>query len=125
VLCGCAHGIAVECGWRACVERSAQASTREPADAHLQGEAASDPALLNGKRVDFHALDTSGSVGCDVTIVDPTCPSYLGKPESVLLREAEHSDVQTLRQTHHAEPSYRQRCRVGTLPGYRPRIVPC
>jgi hypothetical protein len=39
---------------------------------------------VNGKRVDFHVFDTSGSVGCDLTIVDPTCPSYLGKSESVL-----------------------------------------
>jgi hypothetical protein len=52
VLCGCAHcshDVAIECGWHACVGRSAQASTREPADAHLQGDA-----------------------WCDVTIVDPT-----------------------------------------------------
>jgi hypothetical protein len=35
-------------------------------------------------------FDTSGSVGCDVTI-DPTCSSYLRKSESVFLREAEQS----------------------------------
>jgi hypothetical protein len=84
------HGVAVECGWRACVERSAQASTREPADAHLQGDAL-DPALVNGKRVDFHVFDTAGSVECIVTIVDPTCPSNLGKSEYVLFREAEQA----------------------------------
>jgi hypothetical protein len=50
-----------------------------------------DPALENGKRVDFHMFDTSGSVGCDVTVVDPTCPSYLGKSESVLFREDEQA----------------------------------
>jgi hypothetical protein len=36
-------------------------------------------------------FDTSGSVGCDVTIVDPTCPAYSGKSESVLFREAEQA----------------------------------
>jgi hypothetical protein len=41
--------------------------------------------------VDFHVFDTSGSVGCDVTTVDPACPSYLGKSESVLFREAEQA----------------------------------
>jgi hypothetical protein len=46
---------------------------------------------VNGKCVDFHVFDTSGSVGCDVTIVDPTCPSYLGKSESVLFLEAEQA----------------------------------
>jgi hypothetical protein len=38
------HDVAVECGWRACVKRSAQASTREPAVAHLQGDAVLDPS---------------------------------------------------------------------------------
>jgi hypothetical protein len=70
--CGCVrsvcYDVAVECGWRTCVERSAQASTREQADAHLQGDAVLDPALVNRKRVDFHVFDVSGSVGCDVTI---------------------------------------------------------
>jgi hypothetical protein len=46
---------------------------------------------VNGKCVDFHVFDTSGSVGCDVTMADRTCPSYLGKSESVLLREAEQA----------------------------------
>jgi hypothetical protein len=36
-------------------------------------------------------LPTSGSVRCDVTIVDPTCSSYLGKSESALFREAEQA----------------------------------
>ena len=36
----------------------------------------SDPALVNGKRVDFHLVDMSGSVGADVMIVDPTTPCY-------------------------------------------------
>jgi hypothetical protein len=36
-------------------------------------------------------LDTSGSVGCDVTIVNPTCPSHLWKSESDLFREAEQA----------------------------------
>jgi hypothetical protein len=90
VSTGC-HDVAVECGWRACVERSAQASTRERADALLQGDAVLDPSLVNGKRVDFHVFDNSGSVGCDVTIVDSTCPSYLGKSKAVLFREAEQA----------------------------------
>jgi hypothetical protein len=46
---------------------------------------------VNGKRVGFHVFVTSGSVGCDVTMKDPTCPSYLGKSESVLFREAEQA----------------------------------
>jgi hypothetical protein len=85
------HDAAVECGWRACVGTSAQASTGESADSHSQGDAALNPALVNGKRVDFHVFDTSGSVGCDVTIVDPTYPSYLGKSESVLFRSADQA----------------------------------
>jgi hypothetical protein len=58
------HDVAVECGWRAGVKRSAQASTRELADAHLQGDPVLDPALVNGKRVDFFfcliVLEVSG-----------------------------------------------------------------
>jgi hypothetical protein len=84
------HDVAVECVWRAFVERSAEASTREPAAAHLLGDAVLDPALVNGKRVDFHVFDTSAIFGFDVTIVDPTCP-YLWKSESVLFREAEQA----------------------------------
>jgi hypothetical protein len=38
-------------------------------------------------------FDTLGSVGCDVTIVDPTCPSYLGKSESDLFCEAEQANT--------------------------------
>jgi hypothetical protein len=38
------HDVAVESGWRACVKRFVQASTRDPVDAHLQGDAALDPA---------------------------------------------------------------------------------
>ena len=74
------HDIAVESGWRACVDRSAQASTREPADSHLQCDAVLDPALVNGNRVALHVFDTSwyGSVGRDVTIIDPTCVSLCG-----------------------------------------------
>jgi hypothetical protein len=83
--------VALERGWRACVERYVQASSWEPADAHLQGDAVLYPAQLNGKRVDFHVFDTCGSVGCGVTIVDPICPSYLGKSESDLFREAEQA----------------------------------
>jgi hypothetical protein len=41
-------------------------------------------------RLVVHVFDTSGNVGCDDTIVDPTC-SYLGKSESVLFREAEQA----------------------------------
>jgi hypothetical protein len=42
-------------------------------------------------RVAVSTTKPSGSVGCDVTIVDPTCPSYLGKSESVLFRDAEQA----------------------------------
>ena len=78
------HDICFESGWRACVHRSAQSSTREPADSDLQGVGPLDPALINGKRVDFHVFDLSGSVGADVMVFDPTCPSYEGKAESTM-----------------------------------------
>jgi hypothetical protein len=39
----------------------------------------------------FHVFGTSGKVGCDVNIVNPTCPSYLEKSESALFREAEQA----------------------------------
>jgi hypothetical protein len=65
------HDVAADCGWLVSVERSAQVGTMEPADAHLQGDAALDPAFVNGKRVDFLVFDTSGRVACDITIVDP------------------------------------------------------
>jgi hypothetical protein len=74
-----------------CVESSPQARTREPAYAHLQGDDVLDPAVVNGKRVAFHVLDTSGSVGCDVTIVDPTCPASLGKSEYDMFRDTEQA----------------------------------
>jgi hypothetical protein len=57
------HVVDVECGWRVCVERSAKASTREPADAHFYGDAVSDPAVVNGKRVDFHSSVLLGVLG--------------------------------------------------------------
>jgi hypothetical protein len=44
---------------------------------------------VNGKRLDFHVFDTSGSVGCDVTILDPTCPSCLGQFEFFSFGEAQ------------------------------------
>jgi hypothetical protein len=88
------HDVAADFGWRACVDRSAQPSTREPADAHMQGNAVLDPDSLNGKHVDFHVFDTFGSFGCDATIVDYTYLSYLGKYKSVLFREAEQAKTQ-------------------------------
>ena len=54
-----------------------QASTRQPADSDLQGASFLDPALVKGKRVDFHLVDLAGSIGADVMIVDPTAPSYV------------------------------------------------
>jgi hypothetical protein len=57
----------------------------------LQGDAVLDPSLVNGKHVDFHVFDTSGSVGSDVTIVDRTCLTYLGLSEALLFREAEQA----------------------------------
>ena len=58
------HDISVESGWRACVHKSGQSSTRDPADSDLQGEVLMDPALVNGRLVDFHVLDLAGSIGC-------------------------------------------------------------
>jgi hypothetical protein len=37
------HDVAVDFDWLACVERFAQTSNREPADAQLQGDAVLDP----------------------------------------------------------------------------------
>ena len=75
------------------VHKSGQASTREPADSDLQGEAFMDPALVNGRRVDFHVFDMAGSIGADVMITDPAAPSYVqrGWDESRLLRECERA----------------------------------
>ena len=52
-----------------------------------------DPALVNGRRVDFHVFDMAGSIGADVMITDPTAPSYVerGWDESRLLRECERA----------------------------------
>ena len=87
------HDVSVESGWRACVHKSAQASTREPADSDLQGEAFMDPALVNGKRVDFHVFDLACSVGANVMITDPTAPTYMqrGWDEARLIRECERA----------------------------------
>ena len=76
-----------------CVHKSGQASTREPADSDLQGEAFMDPAMVYGRRVDFHVFDMAGSIGADVTNTDPTAPSYVqrGRDESRLLRECERA----------------------------------
>ena len=83
------HDISVESGWRACVHKSGQASTREPADVDFQGVGILDPAFVNGKRVDFHVFDPSGSVGADVMIVDPTAPSYSRLDEVRMFRKFE------------------------------------
>ena len=87
------HDVSVETGWCACVHKSGQASTREPADSDLQGEVLMVPALVNGKRVDFHVFDLAGSIGADVMITDPTAPFYVqrGWDESRLLRECERA----------------------------------
>ena len=52
-----------------------------------------DPALVNGRRVDFHVFDLAGSIGADVMITDPNAPSYVetGWDESRLLRECERA----------------------------------
>ena len=36
-----------------------------------------DPAVVNGKPVDFHLVDVAGSTGADAMIVDPTARSYV------------------------------------------------
>ena len=57
------HDILVEfrSGLRECVHKSGQASTREPADSDLQGVFFLDPALVSGKRVEFHLVDARGA----------------------------------------------------------------
>ena len=52
-----------------------------------------DPGLVNGKCVDFHVFDLTGSIGADVMIPDPAGPSYVQKgwDESSLLRECERA----------------------------------
>ena len=87
------HDTSVELGWRACVHKSGQTRTREPANSDLQGEAFMDPAFVNGRRVDFHVFDLAGSIGADVMIADPTAPSHVekGLDESRLLRECERA----------------------------------
>jgi hypothetical protein len=75
-MCMVCHDVSVDCCWRAYVQRSAQASTWGPPKSYLQSDALVDPARVNGKRVDLHVFDTVGCPGCDVTIVDPACPSY-------------------------------------------------
>jgi hypothetical protein len=52
--------------------------------------------LINGKRVDFHVFDLSGSVGADVMIVDPTAPSYSRLDEAKLF-----SKYETLKREKH------------------------
>ena len=37
-----------------------------------------DPALVNGKRVDFQLVDLADSNGADVMIVGPAAPSCVG-----------------------------------------------
>jgi hypothetical protein len=46
---------------------------------------------MNGKRVDFHVFDLSGSIGADVMVVDPTCPTYRDMDEVELFRKFETS----------------------------------
>ena len=36
-----------------------------------------DPALVNGKRVNFHMVDMASSMGADVMIVDTTATCYV------------------------------------------------
>ena len=73
------------------IHKSGQASTREPADIDLQGASFLDPALVNGKRVNFHLVDLAGSIGVDVMIVDPTAPSYIrrGLDEARVISDCE------------------------------------
>ena len=85
------HDISFESSWRACVHKSGQASTREPADSDLQGVSFLDPALVNGMRVHFHLFDMAGSIRADVMIVDPTAPCHVqrGMDEASLFSECE------------------------------------
>ena len=43
----------------------------------------------NGKRVDLHVFDMSGSIGADATIVDTTAPSYRGMDVCAIFRKFE------------------------------------
>ena len=85
-VCTVCHDISVESDWPVCV---AQASTRSLLTLICRVFLAL--ALVNGRRVDFHLFDMAGSVGADVTIVDPTAPCYVkrGLDEARLLRECE------------------------------------
>ena len=57
----------------------------------MQGASVLDPALVNGKRVDFHLVDLAGSIGADVMTVDLTAPSYIrrGLDEATLMSDCE------------------------------------
>ena len=50
-----------------------------------------DPALVNGKRVDFHLFAIAGSVGANDMIADPAAPCYVnrGLDEARLFSEFE------------------------------------
>ena len=87
------HDVSVESGWRVCVHKSGQASTRESADSDLQGRAFMDPALVNGKRADYHVVDLAGSTCADVIITGPTALSYAQKgwDEARMFRECERA----------------------------------
>ena len=61
--CGCSagfctarHDIYSESGWGACDHKYRHASTREPTDTDLQGVSFLDPALVNGRHVDFDLM---------------------------------------------------------------------
>jgi hypothetical protein len=54
-----------------------------------KGDSRLDPSLLNGKRVDFHVCDLSGSIGADVMIVDPTATAYSSLDDVQLFRKYE------------------------------------
>jgi hypothetical protein len=72
-----------------CAEKSGQASTREPTDAHLRSDGPLNPSLMNGKRVYFYVFDPSGSFCADVMIVDPTAPTCSGLAATKLSKKSE------------------------------------
>ena len=55
----------------------------------LQSVALLDPALVNGKRVDFDMVHMTVSIAADVMIFDPTAPCYVrrGLDEASLFSE--------------------------------------
>ena len=57
-----------------------------------------DLALVNDKRVDFHAFDRAGSTGADAMIIDPAAAAYIQRSwdEARRIRECEQARRQKI-----------------------------